>query len=168
MAKLIKPKLPAVRRNEQGHLVDAQGQVILDKHGKPSTHWNHPRAVKVTDKDGYATRRIWNEKALSRYPVVGSDDLVRFAYGDIPVDRRLRHKKIQFALAALARIERYGYDAGDRQSGDGKPAGCLVKREGAGWRVMPPDTYGQAVARRKARDHGGRGDLVDADYEFLD
>ena len=168
--QLIKPKLPDVLRNEEGYLTDEKGNVILDK-GKPSTNWNHPRAVKVRDAEGYLTPRAWNDKALARYPVVGSDDLVRWAYGDIPTDRRLRHLYVKRAVAALERIERYGYDASERTAGDGRPNGCIIKREGAGFRVMPPDVHGQAVERRKARELAQdprHADAVDADFELLD
>lgn len=169
--ELIKPKLPDVLRNEQGHLVDAKGKVILDKRGKPTSNWNHPRAVKLTDKEGYATRRVWNGKALEKYPTLGSDDLVRFAYGYVPKDANQRRQYVNRAIAALERIERYGYDASERAAGDGLPNGCLIKREGDGWRVMPPDALGQAVERRKAREQGRKprlADAVDADFEMLD
>ena len=66
---------PKVLRDEQGHLIDAKGEQILEK-GRPVTDWSHPRAIH--------TGEIERNPAADAVPQLGSDDLAALGFDDNP------------------------------------------------------------------------------------
>lgn len=63
---------PEVIRNKQGHIMDAAGQVIVER-GKPVTRWDHPRAMR--------TGRMERNPAADRVRVLDREARRRLAYG---------------------------------------------------------------------------------------
>ncbi len=70
--RLIGPTVPEVRRNAEGYVLDARGEVVTERGGRPSRRATHPRAVQI---GGRAPN-----PAADRFPALSPDDLAVMAY----------------------------------------------------------------------------------------
>ena len=65
---------PEVRRNEAGYVLDARGNVVTE-HGEPTRRATHLKAVHTGKREP--------NPAVTQYPVLSADDLVRMCYPDV-------------------------------------------------------------------------------------
>ena len=127
--KLVDPKRPVERRDDQNQLVDASGKPIVKRNGKPINSPYDPEAVSQLDRE-------WNEKAIDRYPVLSSEDLILacFPNGYPPRGRR---EYLRRAKAHWKKMEADGI--------------LVVRKERNGWRILPSSEHLNAHrALRKA------------------
>ena len=74
--KIIWPTIPKKLRDGEGRLIDEKGKVILDKNGKPETHWK--KGVQVYDAKGEKIYEPNRDELLAYYPVVSRTELIDF------------------------------------------------------------------------------------------
>ena len=123
--KLVRPTLPEVRRSEEGYVLDAKGKILTGKGRVPVRSPYDERAIRTG-------ARLPNPERI-RYPVYGSDNLVRLCYPAYEAANPATRRKWRGrAWKAIQMIEKAG--------------GCSIERIGTGkdkdslpWRVMPPD-----------------------------
>lgn len=103
--------VPEVLRNDQGYLVDTQGQVIVDK-GKPTKSWAHPRAVH--------TGRVETSDLLrGRVRSLDNRGLHRLAYSEVTETYGKKasgtiRKEVQRVKGVLDKLESAGRIAIDK------------------------------------------------------
>lgn len=118
---------PEVVRNNQGHIMDAADQVIVDR-GKPVTRWDHPRAVR--------TGRMERNPAADKVRVLDREARRRLAYGS---GTRRRPDQLSRERAAtdkrLAGVESDGRILIERDAVD-------LRSGGDGWRILEVWTAG--------------------------
>ena len=118
--KLIRPTRPAAVRDDNGRVLDINGNVISRSNGAPVDTPFHPKAVLTGEREPNPSRL--------RYPPKSRDDLVSMTFWPIPSAnvRPYRRRAIDAALlleeSGICVIERLG------SSGDRFP-----------WRITPPD-----------------------------
>ena len=122
--RLIRPSQPEVRRATGGQVVDARGNIVTGKDGKPVTSPHHPKAV--------ATGERAPNEARKRYRSYNANDLVSLCYpANVLVDQYNVRKYRARAMNATRLIERVG--------------GCTIEplggsyQHGLPWRIMAPD-----------------------------
>ena len=67
------PTKPQVRRNADGHLLDAQGEVIRSDSGRPLSDPYSPAALHQLDREP-------DQKAVEKYPIVSFDDMLKACF----------------------------------------------------------------------------------------
>ena len=67
------PTKPVERRNEERHLLNAQGQVIYGTNGEPLTDLYSQEAVKQLDREP-------NHKSIAEYPIVPFEDMLKACF----------------------------------------------------------------------------------------
>ena len=126
--RLIGPTVPEVRRNAEGYVLDARGEVVTERGGRPSRRATHPRAVQI---GGRAPN-----PAADRFPALSPDDLAVMAYS--PRDlakpktstRRTQRQRAGEALGLIATMTDTLVLPATRSDG---VAGCV--------RVLPPPAH---------------------------
>ena len=130
------PTIPEVRRNEQGRLLDVRGEVILERNGRPSSRYSHPRAVQTG-------RRLPNPRAC-RYRDMDAVDLIDLATPD-NTTRSHPGRKLEQAVRALESVEQAGGCAIARLD-HARPGGKKNPHK-LPWKITPPDAWsGQSGA----------------------
>ena len=117
--KLIRPTRPVVRRAEGGQVVDAHGQIITTRGGKPVYSPHDRRAIKTGQREDNPDRK--------RYPDYSADDSVFLFYGPGHRDPKYRERT-------------------DKHAELGEKAGAwTIEKLGdsptARWRIMPSDRF---------------------------
>ena len=90
---------PEVRRNEAGYVLDARSNVVTE-HGNPSRRATHPRAVHTGKRE--------SNPAVTQYPVLSSDDLVRMCYPEVAENENTRRSQALRARETLEAMQRDG------------------------------------------------------------
>lgn len=91
---------PQVLRDKQDHLVDARGNLILER-GRPVTNWNHPRAVHTGETE--------RNPAADIVPELGLDDLAALGYDyDPKLTRKQISRRAENTYKALTKMEQEG------------------------------------------------------------
>ena len=119
-SRRLPPRIPVVRRNDAGYVVDAKREVLY-KDGRPVTHWNHPRAVRTGEE-------VRNPE-YQRLPWLEPQDLI--ALGAAEADARTK----QARYAALKQVRKAIRDMAD--VGD-----IVLVEDGERMRIEPPDNWG--------------------------
>ena len=118
----IPPRIPEVRRNNAGYILDATGNIITAK-GKPATHWSTRGAIQ--------TGKYLRNEHLDRLPALTDDDLVNMAFGDAdrrdPAKQRNRRRQARAALRAMVEAN----DVVAVENGEGKTL------------IEPPEWWGR-------------------------
>ena len=73
--KIIDPTKPEERRNEEGGLIDSNGNLIRNARGKGLTNIYDTAAVRQLD-------RVMNPEAVKQYPILSNYDLIVSCYPD--------------------------------------------------------------------------------------
>lgn len=130
------PTVPVVKRDKGGQLLDARGNIVSGRNGKPA-HWNHPKAVRTGD--------FMRNPELSRIPDLRASDLLHAAYsradlGTMP--EGMRRQALSYVRGAALEMKARGH-AVVVETG-GTPAA----RRSADWRIRiePPDWHGEPDA----------------------
>ena len=106
---------PKARRNRQGVLLDASGQPILGRGGRPERNWQHPRAV----LGGFE-----RHPHADKLPALTPDQIRRLAYGGVDrgKTKQQRSRELQRARALIREHERAGR--------------VVVEADGPCWRIL--------------------------------
>ena len=113
---LIAATRPEVARDEQGQILNHQGEPLRDRRGAVSTRWSDPRAVRTGQREANPER--------TRYPELDREALVALIYPlDPPTSAADFRDKWRYTQRALERIE--------------KASGIIIERRPTGWRLMP-------------------------------
>lgn len=142
-----KPKIAA---NAQGHALDAQGRVILNKQGHPISGYTDPRIVFLTEDNSPALGRTLGERraaaarernteAQRRFPPLSNIDILTLCYPEEAgtlAETKYRRQKLARAKDAIRQMANDDY--------------CIIEETEiseteTGWRVLPQDP--QAFAR---------------------
>ena len=127
--------IPKVKRNEQGYLLDAKGNIIMtgapykNKKGrwsvqrgsKPQKAWYHPHAIHI----GYD-----RNPQCDKIPVLTDKQLVALFFDDKPVDNNTLRKRRHDANTDLMDFEADSVVIVERDAID-------TKRGVKGWRIIP-------------------------------
>ena len=89
---------PEVRRDEVGYVLDARGSVVTE-HGQPTRRATHLKAVHTGKRE--------SNPAVTQYPVLSSDDLVRMCYPEVAITESGRRSQ---ALRARETLEAMQHD----------------------------------------------------------
>ena len=142
--RLIGATVPEVERDTAGYVLDARGEIVTERGGRPTRRATHKRAVQTGG-------RIINPAAMERYPALSPDDLAVMAYApaDLAADgsarRRDQRRVARKALDLIAKLTGAAIVPAERPDG---VTGCV--------RVLPPATHKAAhdaavTARTDAR-----------------
>lgn len=126
--------IPEVKRNAEGYLLDARGEIITrepyknragkwaaKKGSKPQTAWYHPHAIRIGD-----TRNPQCEKI----PVLTDKHLVALFFDASQVDKKTFWKRVHQAKNTAMDMEAEGAVVIERDAID-------TKKGIKGWRIMP-------------------------------
>lgn len=123
-------RVPVVVRDAGGTLLDARGNPIHGRNGKPA-HWNHPKAVR--------TGEFIRNPELSRIPDLRADDLLAAAFSRADVDAMtpgVRRKALHHVREAAAVMARRGH-AVVAESGARGARDWRIRIEPADWHGAP-------------------------------
>ena len=147
--RYIQATVPRLARNDQGKLVDSDGEVLLTKQKQPISQYmigkgknRHLRSdvVALDDQDNrvYSISQAAREPnpAAERYPVLSDADLVTLCYPAIdetslsgkPLSRSARSNRQRKAREVIEGMADKGY--------------CIVEKVDEGLRIMPPAGWG--------------------------
>ena len=96
---MISATRPEVRRDEVGYVLDARGSVITE-HGQPTRRATHLKAVHTGKRE--------SNPAVTQYPVLSSDDLVRMCYPEVAETESGRRSQALRARETLEAIQHDG------------------------------------------------------------
>lgn len=125
--RLPRPERLKVRRDPQGRVLDARGQVVLGKGGVPVRSNYHPKAV--------LTGEVESNPAAAKYRSYDRYELLRFVFPEEYLANSEHHRHVgrdwARAKKAFALIEELG--------------GCVIERSGGGrdglpWKLLPPSS----------------------------
>ena len=127
--------IPKVKRNDQGYLLDAKGDIIMtgdpyknkkgrwavQKGNKPQKAWYHPYAIHLGDD---------RNPQCDKIPVLADRQLVALFFDSKPVDKSTFRKRLHDSIDNLMDFEADGVVVVERDATD-------TKRGIKGWRIIP-------------------------------
>ena len=125
----LPPRVPVVRRNDAGYLLNAKDEVLYTKAARPVTHWNDPRAVRTGDE--------MRNPEYERLPWLEPLDLI--ALGAAEADTRTKQARYA-SLKEVRKAIRNMADAGD----------IVLLEDDERMRIEPPDRWGIPTDRPNA------------------
>lgn len=129
LGKRILPVRKRVRRNAQDLIIDAKGEVIRERGGKPTRNPDHPRAVQLGGlEDNPAAERF----GLLR--VFTPNDLAQLVHGQETL-RNVKNVR-EYQRRAVEAFERMAEDGVLKMIEDANTEGQR------GWLILPPDGFG--------------------------
>ena len=122
----LPPIIPKVHRNSRGHLLGADGEVLMQKNGKPATHWADPRTVPT---GGYQ-----RNPEMNRLPWLTPRDVLLLCAPEAALANANTYRRtLQDARKALAAME---------AAGDLRIEEATVPSRAKPIRILPPDWWG--------------------------
>ena len=114
---IIDPTKPVETRNEQGHILDAQGNPIRTSKGQPVKNVFHPAVIRQGDREPNPARE--------RYPILSFSDLVLSCFPN--PDPKREKQNLTRAKAHWESLETQGI--------------IKIERFQNGWRIMPSERH---------------------------
>ena len=142
------PTLPRTQQDEQRRYLDSEGRIILDRYGRPTTRFMHPRVV-MLDADGVPVAKLAQaarvrNPALDRAPPFSLNQWRHAAITHPAEDRRQADKERKRLLRGWYELRDAGIVGLDELPG------CLI-------RPIPPGALGRSPSVRELRaDHDRR------------
>ena len=123
----LPPIVPEVRRNSDGHLLDANGEVLRQKDDRPATHWADRRAIR--------TGEFLRNPEMDRLPWLSPPDVLLLCAPEAAMENaNTRRRTLQDARKALRAMEAVG-DLRIEEAPHSRPGSVI--------RILPPDWWGR-------------------------
>lgn len=117
------PTKPVDRRNDDGHLVNTEGEVIYGPSGKPLSNPYSTAALEQLDREP-------NQQAIEKYPIVPFDDMIMACFPGTAID--MVKNKRDYTKKAKAHFEKL---AGEFE------AIYIHEKDEDGWRILPTESH---------------------------
>ena len=125
------PTKPVERRNDEGHLINAKGEVIYGTDGEPLKNPYDPAAVEQLDREP-------NPQAIEKYPIVSDDDMLKACFPG------REYKNASEQTKYLKRAKKHFRELADQPSKafGNEPLNVIRIIEHAdGWQFLPGESH---------------------------
>ena len=121
---IVQATRPVVKRDDDSNILDRNGQRILGKNGQPVRRWNHPKAVRLGERED-------NPAAARFAPLLTRDDIISMANPGGTDRSRQAFRDARKALEMMAADGVITLETGLKNAGGQE---CM--------RVLPPPGWG--------------------------
>ena len=133
---IVDPTKPVERRNDDNHLLDAQGEVIYGTNGEPLIDLYSPEAVEQLDREP-------NQQGIDHYPIVPFDDMLRAGFpGRVYKNASERTKYLNRAKQHLKELaDKPSKAFGEKKGKEKAPNIIKIVKHPDGWQFLPGESH---------------------------